>query len=487
MKKRLFSVLLVVVLAASLCVGAFAFDYMNPPEPGAADGWVEVRSQWDSDNMLAGHRVTESAYTFDSEGRILTRQDTFTDAENPDENDQSTWLYSYDELGRLSRTVRSDGNHEMVYLYNDDGTHFLKYTWWYSEANKDNPTVTYRTYDPAADWYWFGKWTFAFDDQGNVTRRTNEDGVDIVYSNEFDEQGRLSKVTMVSQSDQTEQTQTYTYDADGGYVLVWASKTGGEEFTYNADGLLIQYRNTYYEDAPAVIYEYDDHGNNTRIYYSETTQRNISYEQIPENEDPEPIAPPEPTDPPEPIAPPEPVNPFKDVPSGEYYTDAVLWAVNHDPQITNGTGEDTFSPDQTCTRAQVVTFLWRAAGEPAPNIDKNPFTDVKETDYFYKAVLWAVEKGITKGTSDTTFSPAQGCTRGQVVTFLWRAAGEPAPANRANPFQDVPSGAYYTDAVLWAVNHDPQITNGTDKDAFSPDATCTRGQIVTFLYRDLAE
>ena len=177
-----------------------------------------------------------------------------------------------------------------------------------------------------------------------------------------------------------------------------------------------------------------------------------------------------------------PANPFTDVASGQYYYDPVIWAVNHRPQITNGTTPTTFSPLSACTRGQVVTFLWRAAGEPAPKSSVCPFTDVKPGDYFYNAVLWAVEQGITNGTSKTTFSPGEPCTRAHVVTFLWRAQQSP-PASGVNPFTDVPAGQYYTDAVLWAVNHDPQITNGTGPTTFSPGNSCTRGQIVTFLYR----
>ncbi len=175
-------------------------------------------------------------------------------------------------------------------------------------------------------------------------------------------------------------------------------------------------------------------------------------------------------------------NPFRDVAAGQYYYDPVLWAVKHVPQITNGTSATTFSPDNTCTRGQVVTFLWRAMGCPEPKSTRNPFTDVKTNDYFYKAVLWAAEKNITNGTSANTFSPGNPCTRAHVVTFLWRAHETPA-AGKANPFGDVPSGQYYTDAVLWAVSR--EITNGTSATTFSPDKPCTRGQIVTFLYRDM--
>lgn len=180
-------------------------------------------------------------------------------------------------------------------------------------------------------------------------------------------------------------------------------------------------------------------------------------------------------------------NPFSDVAKDKYYYDAVLWAVKHNPQITNGTSTTTFSPDATCTRAQVLTFLWRVAGCPEPTGNSNPFVDLKTDAYYYEAVLWAVENGITKGTSAITFSPNTSCTRGQVVTFLYRFENRPASSSVTNPFIDVKSGAYYYDAVLWAVNHTPQITNGTSITTFSPEQTCTRGQIVTFLYRDINE
>ncbi|MBQ3355577.1 MAG: leucine-rich repeat protein [Clostridia bacterium] len=182
--------------------------------------------------------------------------------------------------------------------------------------------------------------------------------------------------------------------------------------------------------------------------------------------------------------PPVQENPFRDVKENEFYYDAVLWAVNAKPQVTAGTSDTTFSPNDTCTRAQVVTFLWRAKGCPEPKSTDNPFTDVSATDYYFKAVLWAKENDVTAGTSATTFSPNAGCTRAQVVTFLWRAEGQPKPTSSANPFKDV-TGGYYYDAVLWAV--EKKITAGTSDTTFSPDNTCTRGQIVTFLYRAVAE
>ena len=175
-------------------------------------------------------------------------------------------------------------------------------------------------------------------------------------------------------------------------------------------------------------------------------------------------------------------NPFVDVPAGSYYEDAVIWAVGKG--ITTGTSATTFNPNGICTRAQAVTFLWRAAGSPAAKSAVMPFTDVKAGSYYYDAVLWAVENGITKGTSDTMFSPDATCSRAQIVTFLWRSQKSPA-AGTANPFTDVKASAYYADAVLWAVKED--VTKGTTNTTFSPDANCTRAQIVTFIWRALAE
>ena len=178
------------------------------------------------------------------------------------------------------------------------------------------------------------------------------------------------------------------------------------------------------------------------------------------------------------FAPAKSENPFTDVPTGAYYEDAVLWAVKNG--ITGGTSATTFDPNGFCTRAQAVTFLWRAAGSPAPKSTAMPFTDVPAGSYYYDAVLWAIENGVTKGTSITTFSPNANCSRGQIVTFLWRSQKSPDAA-AANPFTDVAANAYYTSAVLWAV--EKSITGGTSATTFSPSANCTRAQIVTFIYR----
>ena len=173
---------------------------------------------------------------------------------------------------------------------------------------------------------------------------------------------------------------------------------------------------------------------------------------------------------------------FVDVPASAYYADAVKWAV--EKGITTGTSATTFSPEASCTRAQMVTFLWRAAGSPAPKATTTAFTDLDKSAYYYDAVLWAVEQGITTGTSATTFSPNATVTRGQTVTFLYRFAGQPAVSGSSS-FTDVNSSDYYAAAVQWA--KEQGITSGTSDTTFSPTNDCTRGQIVTFLYRQLAK
>ena len=171
-------------------------------------------------------------------------------------------------------------------------------------------------------------------------------------------------------------------------------------------------------------------------------------------------------------------NSFSDLAPNDFCYDAVMWAVGRD--ITGGIGNDTFGPNLPCTRAQAVTFLWRAAGSPEPETRVMPFTDVPVGSYYYNAVLWAIENGITEGTRDTMFSPDATCSRAQIVTFLWRAGGSPA-ASGNSAFTDVASDAYYAAAVIWAEKND--ITGGIGGGLFGSNNDCTRGQIVTFLYR----
>ena len=241
---------------------------------------------------------------------------------------------------------------------------------------------------------------------------------------------------------------TLTFDTNGGSAISKVSKTSGTTvdltgYTPTRDGYTFD--GWYSDSALTIKVTSIKLTSNTTIYAKWTAKSDMS---------------------------------FTDVADKAYYKDAVAWAVENG--ITKGTTATTFSPNATCTRAQAVTFLWRAAGSPEPKTSTMPFTDVNAGSYYYDAVLWAVENGITKGTSDTTFSPDATCSRAQIVAFLWRSEKSPAAGSR-NPFADVKSSAYYADAVLWAVKED--ITKGTTNTTFSPDADCTRAQIVTFLYR----
>ena len=170
---------------------------------------------------------------------------------------------------------------------------------------------------------------------------------------------------------------------------------------------------------------------------------------------------------------------FIDVLPFQFWYEPVSWAVEQ--EVTTGISATEFGPGGSCNRAQVVTFLWRAAGSPEPAVTENPFVDVQSGSFFEKAVLWAVEEGITTGTDASHFSPALTCNRATVVTFLYRAFGEPAVESSSNPFQDVPAGGWYTAPILWAVEQN--ITNGVSADSFAPDQNCSRAQIVTFLFR----
>ncbi|MBR3423297.1 MAG: S-layer homology domain-containing protein, partial [Clostridia bacterium] len=171
---------------------------------------------------------------------------------------------------------------------------------------------------------------------------------------------------------------------------------------------------------------------------------------------------------------------FTDMPArGTWAHDPIDWAVEYG--ITQGTTKSTFSPDELVSRTQVVTFLWRAAGCPEPSASSVSFTDVKASAYYYKPIMWALENGITKGATDSTFDPDGICTRGHIVTFLYRFAGSPTVGGNTSKFSDVIKGAYYETAVSWAVAKN--ITSGVNAKRFAPNDVCTRAQTVTFLYR----
>lgn len=263
-----------------------------------------------------------------------------------------------------------------------------------------------------------------------------------------------------------------------GYAEIWYKLKSAEEGTYSSTKIL----QIYVSDEVRVA----DYTDRIPEEEPEETLPGVSGDGViilptePEEDVTQPTQPEEDvTQPTEPEEEPEiPSISFADVEAGAYYEEPVSWAVARG--ITNGTSPTEFSPMADCNRAQVVTFLWRAAGEPKPVSSVIPFTDVAPGAYYTDAVLWAVEQGITQGMGDGTFGTERTCTRAQVATFLWRAAGEPAAQSQSHSFGDIQKDYYY-DAVLWAVEQG--ITNGTSTTTFAPGNTCSRAQIVTFLFR----
>ena len=173
--------------------------------------------------------------------------------------------------------------------------------------------------------------------------------------------------------------------------------------------------------------------------------------------------------------------PFVDVGAHDYFYEPVMWAIEHEPVITSGVDDTHFGPKQECTRAQIVTFLWKALYEPEYDPIPNPFTDVKAGKYYYDAVLWAYSNGITSGVGGGKFGVSQGCTRAQAMFFLWKSYGSPEPESTSCPFTDVKPGKYYYKAILWA--YENEVTSGVNPTTFGVDRTCTRAQIITFLYK----
>ncbi len=366
-----------------------------------------------------------NTYTYDSYGNVLTKVYLSV-------NGTTSTIYhsyTYDSNGKiLSETVKNNYS---------TGTDIYSYT-YDSSGNLTKKTSDYYTY------------TYTYDSNGNLTEEDEEDGGILMYitTYTYDSEGRVKESVLTTPSGSFSSTDTYTYDSSGKLIKkVTEDKYGTATYTYTYDSngnckKMVEVYDAYYD--------WDESGTYTYTY---------TYNTLAEIQ-----------------------SPFTDVKDEtKWYFDAVIWAVNDG--ITAGTSDTTFSPNMDCSRAQIVTFLWRAAGSPEPTTTKNPFTDVKKSAYYYKAVLWAVENGITAGTSSTTFSPDKSCTRAEAVTFLYRYEGSPS-VSTTSKFTDVGS-TWYTNAVAWAVKNG--ITAGTTKTTFSPNTTCSRAMIVTFLYRDLAD
>jgi len=385
-------------------------------------------------------------------------EDTF----EPDEIPGSFSIVSsitsvYDESGRCIREVENHGEkYRIDYTYEatDDGGRQI-------QTNAATGDVTVQEYKWDASGYLNYTRTLengvvqqerflTCDADGNVVRqeqRFYENGQlsETEYSRmEYDAAGRNTAViyTDANGVDVPGEWARMTYDAAGNLVKVQMQSGGADvyvsEFTYDANGNQST-ETTTYADGSVEKFEYQ--------YEAYSVERGPAFVDVQDE--------------------------------NAYYYKPVDWAVEQG--ITNGTDESHFSPELSCSRAQMVTFLWRAAGSPEPKKAVNPFSDVKKGAYYYDAVLWAVENGITQGTGEGKFSPEDTVSRGQTVTFLYRFFDEPPVQPDGAGFSDVHPGYYFADAVIWAL--DNEITNGTGDNRFQPNTPCTRAQIVTFLYR----
>ena len=232
--KKLFTctiVLLAVLLL--LTTGTLAFDTLDPPKPGAAEGWYVSNDAFSMNDPTGqgwlDQGSTHFEYEFNNAGLPVRR---IEQSAYPDGSSQADYLLEYDAQGRLVRSVQSDGNHEMRYDYRDDGSHLLTYTWWAEDETQADARTSYRTYDPQLDWYWYGDFSFEMDDKGMIARRWS-DRFEYVYTTEYDGQGRVSKVTVVCTQDHTSYTDEYTY-TDDGWSMRESTRTGYEEFVYDA-------------------------------------------------------------------------------------------------------------------------------------------------------------------------------------------------------------------------------------------------------------
>lgn len=407
---------------------------------------------FDKNGRVAWKKATEAGqpyitrYTYDENGNVLkiTRTIERVSAGRTTEID----TYTYDSQGRVV-THETDTSME----YGQVKHEYTIDTFTYTGNQAVVETVQKSDSDTA-----FAKYVYTMDEMGRPVKESKYRGDDkgdlifiaeIVYS--YDENGNLEKAETYM-DDLLSHEITYLYNKDGKCVRSEQRSTGMNSYT-------------------AFVYEYDEYGNVTKMPMLDVddvsgnekvfSSCDYTYEKLTPIQDD---------------------SAYNDViDKNEYYYDAVNWATL--AGVTQGTSDTTFSPNQSCTRAQLVTFLWRAAGSPEPETSENPFTDVAAGSYYEKAVLWAVENNITNGVDVGRFAPNRTCTRAQIVTFIYRAAGEPDIEVQSESFTDVAADAYYAKAVAWAVAND--ITNGVDVGLFAPDRTCTRGQGVTFLYRGI--
>ena len=354
-----------------------------------------------------------------------------------------TTRYSYDSNGFLNREDYTDSNGTVsaADYVNDEKGRVL------SRKVTDNAGLTSET-------------VYTYDSKGNVTHINTKTNQGFTYDVRYNYDTDGNRISMLATSTDGSAISAF-YNYEKGNLISSVEVIDGETYyttnTYDSEGkLLTSEQRTASDNDKKSVTRYEYNADGTLKRESSDNGSSVVYEYSKKS-------------------------PFRDVKASDYFMDAVLWAV--DKGITKGTSEDLFSPSDACTRAHAVTFLWRASGSPAPDRTKNPFKDVVKDAYYYDAVLWASQNQITMGTTETEFSPNDTCTRGQIVTFLWRSQKQPVAAGATVAFTDVAEDAFYNEAVKWAYVND--VTKGTSETEFSPNANCTRGQIVTFLYRAL--
>lgn len=370
-------------------------------------GTETYRNEYDADGNpiklvmssdVDGREVAVSTYTYDADG-VLTQSHFYNSFKGGSAEENTTYYYTYGENEITVKAYCSDpyGDSVISYVYTLD----------------DNGNIVKCAYQSETEDYdYSGTVSYTYDARGNLTMYQNDEGDVCVF--EYNDKDLCVKKTYVS--------------GDGGETVT--------------------------------TYEYDEHGNVLRKVRNNYDIYTCTYKAIPQGGS---------------------QSDFDDVAASAYYNTPVIWAT--ETGVTAGVGDNRFAPNESCTRAQLVTFLWRAAGRPEPETTVSPFTDVQNpNEYYYKAVLWAVENKITAGIGNNQFGPNQSCTRGQIVTFIYNASGDQATYSD-NPFRDVKTGDFYYNAVLWAVANG--ITAGTSDTTFSPNETCTRAQGVSFLYRGI--
>ncbi len=372
-----------------------------------------IKSAKSGEGKSTGHYTDVDTYAYDNQGRVLThvwdsKRELLTDYKQTD-----TFTYGESQITIESATESSEGYQmleRMEYMLNDKTQ--IVAAKYYRESDE-------------GERFLIRELTYTYDDDGNLTKSESNDKEDYTVEFFYDENGRCIKSESRIPGEKWYSACIYEYDENGNVV-------SASDMEYDADG-------------------------NEKLIVKET----YNCEKLSKVQD-------------------DPV--YTDVTDKTvYYYDAVNWATQ--TGVAAGIGNDQFAPNGSCTRAQLVTFLWRAAGRPEPETTESPFTDVRNPNaYYYKAVLWAVENGITAGVGNNCFDPEGTCTRAQIVAFIYRASGD-TETYTDNPFQDVKTNAFYYKAVLWAVNNG--VVAGTSDTTFSPNETCTRAQGVSFLYRGI--